>query len=87
MTAGRGLYSRKEQTNVAHKTNRYRRVVALTVIAVLLIALTGGDYSFASRNPLIDELDDTVNMLALIIQRAERSKAAHPAFLADLRRS
>lgn len=65
--------------------NRYSRVIALTVIAVLLIALTSSDYSFASRSPLVDELDDTVNMLALIIQNAEKSKAAHPAFLADLK--
>jgi HEAT repeat protein len=65
--------------------NRYSRVVALTVIAVLLIALTSNDYSFASRNPLVDELDDTVNMLALIIQKAEKSKGAHPAFLVDLK--
>jgi hypothetical protein len=61
------------------------RVVALTVIVVLLIALTSSDYSRASKHPLVDELDDTVDMLASIIQRAEKSRAAHPTFLADLK--
>jgi HEAT repeat protein len=65
--------------------NKYIRVIALTVVLVLLISLTGSDYSRASRHPLVDELKDTIDMLASIIQRAEKSKAAHPTFLVDLK--
>ena len=64
--------------------NKYGRVVTLTVILVLLIGLTSSDYSRAAKHPLVDELDDTVDVLASFIQRAENSRAAHPAFLLDL---
>jgi HEAT repeat protein len=65
--------------------NKHSRVVPLTVIVIVLISLISSDYSRASKHPLVHELDDTVDILASAIQRAEKSRAAHPAFLADLK--